>query len=167
DPDQVIRRLNNLVLNGYFFSVNSENKISMYSLKTGDEKMQFNPHQEKSNLQPIRNVLIAMSRDKRLFAATFNDTIHLYLIENGLEIISKAYCGTIIQIAFEEENNTPKEKTTSKTDLVILIRDNNDKGTFRICVWDLSVWKEDIDYELFSENFTEHCQLLSSNNKAL
>ncbi|CAG8536024.1 1983_t:CDS:2 [Ambispora leptoticha] len=166
EPDRVIRRLSNLILDGYFFSVNSENKISMYSFKTGDVKIQFDPHQEKSGHQTISNILqvhvhvIAMSRDKRLLAIAFKDTVHLYLIENGIEIINKKYYGTIIQMAFEEKEDK------SKIELVILIKED-DKDTLRFCVWDLLVWKEDMDYELSSKEFTENCKLISSNNKIL
>ncbi|CAG8621232.1 15274_t:CDS:10 [Funneliformis mosseae] len=104
-----ISRIKNSVF-GHYFHIEQYREgiqvMQLYDLRTMQIRQVFNIHEEKKYLNQYSKPILAISKNKQIIAFSSGyGKIALFLIENGLEIISKSFEKNTKIIACEFENN--------------------------------------------------------------
>ncbi|KAG9290408.1 hypothetical protein G9A89_007139 [Geosiphon pyriformis] len=133
--------LQNCIHQDYLFSVDGNNNIELYSLKTGDMELLLHTKKDLNNL-PDKLPTFSIAKNRKFVAASLgNNTVTIYLMENSLEVATHS-CKfddglefSIIFVGFFD--NDHKLAIFLQQQLNDKQRDIHNLGQ-KLCIWDLS-----------------------------
>ncbi|CAG8479841.1 3854_t:CDS:2 [Ambispora gerdemannii] len=141
--NQALPYFNNCMTGRHLFAIGYKNQIDCYCLDTGDLEITFFCPEEKRT-KIIQSLVCAVSQDASYFAASFDDNaVHLYLMENGLEITERSFSNNNAIIRFIGFFDNDQK-------IVIYVEVEN---KFVYYTWDLMQWENPI-----SKNGHEHVE---------
>ncbi|RIB19926.1 hypothetical protein C2G38_2180502 [Gigaspora rosea] len=171
--------LHSSIIKNHFFVYSYKNKhqiIEMYSLKTGNMEMIFKKRELSHSRTPKGRIIYSISQNEALFAfCNGTNVITIYLMENGLEIITKRLLETsmmqrILSINFIEDDSKLFITYEELCDSAI----NESKVVKSFIIWDLfttscnSIRRVEFTSDLMSQlDINPIYRLLNVNGKIL